>query len=95
MVLSTASMMGKVSEKKMGKYQCVRGVVTNQGIAKVGDIVELSDYEAKQLAAKFVPVADVMPVKVDPEEIRVAEALAVEHRDPVAPRRGRPPKGAK
>lgn len=94
MVLSTASMMGKVSEKKMAKYKCIRGVLTSQGVAKVGDIVELSDYEAKVLAAKFVP-ADDEPVKVDPEEIRVAEALAVEHRDPVAPRRGRPPKGAK
>lgn len=93
MVLSTASMMGKVSEKKMGKYQCVRGVVTSQGIAKVGDIVELSDYEAKQLAAKFVSVAD--EPEISAEEIRVAEAPAVEHRDPVAPRRGRPPKGAK
>lgn len=94
MVLSTTSVMGQDLEKVMGKYRCVRGLVMDHGVVQVGDIVELSAYQAKIFAAKFVP-ADDEPVKVDPEEIRVAEALAVEHRDPVAPRRGRPPKGAK
>lgn len=94
MALSTASMMGKVSETGMAKYRCVRGLVMDHGVVNAGDIVELSAYQAKIFAAKFVP-ADDEPVQVDPEEIRVAEALAVEHRDPVAPRRGRPPKGAK
>jgi hypothetical protein len=89
MVLSTASMMGSNSEKVMAKYKCIRGVVTSQGVANVGDIVELSEREAKALSAKFVPVEDA------PEEIRVAEAPAVEHRDPIAPRRGRPAKAFK
>lgn len=93
MVLSTASMMGKVSESGMAKYRCVRGLVMDHGVVQVGDIVELSAYQAKIFAAKFVP-ADDEPT-IDPQEIRVAEALAVEHRDPVAPRHGRPPKGAK
>jgi hypothetical protein len=86
MVLSTASMMGKNSEKVMAKYKCIRGVVTSQGVANVGDIVELSEREAKAYGGKFIAVKD------EPAPVRVAEAPEIEHRDPVieAPRRGRP-----
>lgn len=67
------------------QYKCIRGVVTSQGPLAVGDIVKLPAHEALALvAAKKLVVAE--------EEIRVAEAPAVEHRDPVMPRRGRPPR---
>ena len=70
----------------MAKYECIRGVVTSKGPVQAGEIVELSDYEAKMLAGKFVAVKDV------PAPVRVAEAPEIEHRDPVieAPKRGRP-----
>ena len=86
MVLSTNSLISANSEQAMAKYECIRGVVTSKGPVAVGEIVELSDYEAKVLANKFVPAKDV------PAPVRVAEAPAIEHRDPVieAPKRGRP-----
>lgn len=86
MVLSINSIMSQDSEKNMAKYKCIRGVVTSNGPAAEGDIVELSDYEAKMLAAKFVAVND------EPTPVRVADAPKVEHRDPVieSPKRGRP-----
>lgn len=86
MVLSTGSMLSQGSENIMGKYECIRGVVTSKGPVKVGEIVELSDYEAKVLANKFVAAGNsVAPV-------RVAAAPEIEHRDPVieTPKRGRP-----
>lgn len=67
------------------QYKCIRGVVTSEGALKEGDIVKLPANEALALiAAKKLVIAE--------EEIRVAEAPAVEHRDPVMPRRGRPPR---
>lgn len=70
----------------MARYECIRGVVTSKGPVAVGDIVELSDYEAKQLAGKFIPAQDA------PAPVRVAAAPEIENRDPVieAPKRGRP-----
>ena len=70
----------------MAKYECIRGVVTSKGPVQAGEIVELSDYEAKMLAGKFVAVKDA------PAPVRVSEAPEIEHRDPVieAPKRGRP-----
>ena len=86
MVLSTSSMVSQSSEKIMGKYKCIRGVVTSKGPVQAGDIVELSPYEAKQLVGKFVAVEDA------PAPVRVAAAPVIEHRDPVieTPKRGRP-----
>lgn len=86
MVLSTSSMVSQNSEKVMSKYKCIRGVVTSKGPVQAGDIVELSAYEAKQLAGKFVAVEDA------PAPVRVAAAPEIEHRDPVieTPKRGRP-----
>lgn len=68
------------------QYKCIRGVVTSQGPVQVGDIVSLPASEAKVLmaAGKLAVVAE--------ETIRVAEAPVVEHRDPVMPKRGRPPR---
>jgi hypothetical protein len=70
----------------MAKYECVRGVVTSKGPVQSGEIVELSDYEAKQLAGKFIPAED------KPAPVRVAAAPEIEHRDPVmeTAKRGRP-----
>lgn len=70
----------------MAKYECIRGVVTSRGPVQAGEIVELSDYEAKMLAGKFVAAVDA------PAPVRVAAAPEIEHRDPVieAPKRGRP-----
>ena len=70
----------------MAKYECIRGVVTSKGPVQAGEIVELSDYEAKMLAGKFVAL------KAEPAPVRVAAAPEIEHRDPVieAPKRGRP-----
>lgn len=86
MVLSTSSWADPNSEKMMAKYECIRGVVTSQGPVEVGQVVELSDYEAKMFAGKFVPAKD------EPAPVRVAAAPEIEHRDPVieAPKRGRP-----
>lgn len=86
MVLSTSSWVEQSSEQAMAKYECIRGVVTSRGPVAVGEIVELSDYEAKVLANKFIPARD------EPAPVRVAEAPEIEHRDPViaAPKRGRP-----
>lgn len=91
MTLSTASMSGKKAPET-ALYECIRGVVLKNGVANPGDIVELTAHEAKVFASKFVPVREA-PVEFAPDEFRVAEAPAVEHRDPVAPRpRGRPRK---
>ena len=86
MVLSTNSLISANSEQAMAKYECIRGVVTSKGPVAVGEIVELSDYEAKVLAGKFVPAKDVLA------PVRVAAAPEIEHRDPVieTPKRGRP-----
>lgn len=64
------------------QYKCIRGTVTSQGPIKEGDIVSLPANEAVVLiAAKKLVIAE--------EEIRIAEAPAVEHRDPVTPKKGR------
>lgn len=70
----------------MAKYECIRGVVTSKGPVQAGEIVELSDYEAKVLANKFVAIKDA------PAPVRVAVPEEIEHRDPVieTPKRGRP-----
>ena len=70
----------------MAKYECIRGVVTSNGPVQAGEIVELSDYEAKMLASKFVAVKDAQA------PVRVAAAPEIEHRDPVieTAKRGRP-----
>jgi hypothetical protein len=70
----------------MAKYECVRGVVTSQGPIEIGQIVELSDHEAKMLAGKFVPAKDA------PAPIRTTVPEEIEHRDPVIekPKKGRP-----
>lgn len=88
MVLSTSSMVSQDSETNMAKYECIRGVVTSKGPVQAGEIVELSDYEAKVLANKFVALKD------EPAPVRVAVPEEIENRDPVieAPRRGRPPR---
>lgn len=68
------------------QYKCIRGTVTSNGPVAVGDVVSLPDYEAVALiAAKKLVIAE--------EEIRVAEAPEIEHRDPVMPKRGRPARG--
>ena len=88
MVLSTSSWAEPKSEQAMAKYECIRGVVTSCGPVAVGEIVELSEYEVKALANKFIPARN------EPAPVRVASAPAFEHRDPVvetaAPKRGRP-----
>lgn len=67
------------------QYKCIRGVVSSEGVLAVGDIVKLPSEEAVMLmAAGKLVIAE--------EEVRVAEAPVVEHRDPVMPRRGRPPR---
>lgn len=64
------------------QYKCIRGTVTSRGPIKEGDIVSLPANEAVVLiAAKRLVIAE--------EEIRIAEAPAVEHRDPVTPKKGR------
>lgn len=97
MTLSTASMSGKKAPET-ALYECIRGVVLKSGVANPGDIVELTAHEAKVFASKFVPVREASvefapEPEIEQDEFRVAEAPAVEHRDPVAPRpRGRPRK---
>jgi hypothetical protein len=60
------------------QYECIRGVVTSQGPVSVGDIVTLPAHEGVVLmAAKKLEIH---------EEVRVAEAPKVEHRDPVISR---------
>ena len=92
MVLSTSSWIDPNSETAMAKYECIRGVVTSKGPVAPGEIVELSDHEAKMLAGKFIAAKDAPAPVAAPAEIRVAEAPDIEHRDPVieAPKRGRP-----
>lgn len=67
------------------QYKCIRGVVSSEGVLAVGDIVKLPSEEAVILmaAGKLEIVGD---------EIRVAEAPAIQHGDPVMPRKGRPPR---
>ena len=68
------------------KYRIIKSTVAAGVIRKVGDIVELSNSEAHVLKGygRIEPVTE--------PEVRVAEAPAFEHRDPViaAPKRGRP-----
>jgi hypothetical protein len=60
------------------QYKCIRGVITSQGPVNAGDIVTLPAHEAIVLmAAKKLEIY---------EEVRVAEAPKVEHRDPVISR---------
>jgi DNA replication initiation complex subunit (GINS family) len=57
------------------QYKCIRGVITSQGPLSVGDVVTLPHSEALVLIAhKKIEIF---------EEVRVAEAPKVEHRDPV------------
>ena len=57
------------------QYKCIRGVITSQGPLNVGDVVTLPHSEALVLIAhKKIEIF---------EEVRVAEAPKVEHRDPV------------
>ncbi len=57
------------------QYKCIRGVITSQGPISVGDVVTLPHSEALVLIAhKKIEIF---------EEVRVAEAPKVEHRDPV------------
>lgn len=67
------------------QYKCIRGVVTSQGPLNEGDVVTLPHGEALALiAGKKVVIFE--------EAVRVAEAPAVEHRDPVikrGPKNGR------
>jgi hypothetical protein len=72
-------------ENDMQKYECIRGVVTSLGPIAVGDIVSLPAEEGVTLMAYG-------KIKLAEEAIRVAEAPVVEHRDPVMPKRGRPPR---
>jgi hypothetical protein len=66
------------------QYECIRGVVTSQGPISVGDIVTLPAHEAVVLmAAKKLKIYEAPVAK---EEVRVAEAPKVEHRDPVISR---------
>jgi len=61
------------------QYKCIRGVVTSQGPLNAGDIATLPHGEALVLiAAKKIEIFE--------EAVRVAEAPAVEHRDPVIKR---------
>jgi hypothetical protein len=66
------------------QYRCIRGVVTSQGPLNEGDIATLPHGEALVLiAGKKIEIF---------EEVRVAEAPKVEHRDPVikrSPKNGR------
>ena len=68
------------------QYKCIRGVITSQGPLSVGDIVSLPANEGVVLVAQ-------KKLEIVTEEIRVAEAPEVEHRDPVMPKRGRPARG--
>jgi hypothetical protein len=66
------------------QYKCIRGVVTSQGPVNAGDIVTLPAHEAVVLmAAKKLEIYEAPVAK---EEVRVAEAPKVEHRDPVISR---------
>jgi hypothetical protein len=57
------------------QYKCIRGVITSQGPLSVGDVATLPHGEALMLIAhKKIEIF---------EEVRVAEAPKVEHRDPV------------
>ena len=64
------------------KYKCIRGVVTSNGVAAPGDVVELSHHEARDMMAtgKLVPHHE--------EEITTNVVEDVIHREPVN-RRGR------
>ena len=68
------------------KYKVLKATVANGVRVNVGDIVELSNSEAHVLKGygRIEPVTE--------PEVRVAEAPAFEHRDPVVntPKRGRP-----
>lgn len=77
----------------MAKYECIRGVVTSNGPVAVGEIVELSEHEAKVLAGKFVLVKNIAIENHNATietEITTNVVEDVVHRDPV--RRGRKPK---
>ena len=68
------------------QYKCIHVVVTSQGSFNAGDIVSLpANVAVALIAAKKLVIAE--------EEIRVAEAPEIEHRDPVMPKRGRPARG--
>jgi hypothetical protein len=68
------------------KYKVLKATVANGVRVNAGDIIELSAKEAHTLKGygRIEPVVE--------QEVRVAEAPAFEHRDPViaAPKRGRP-----
>ena len=67
------------------KYKVLKATVANGVRVNAGDIIELGAAEAHSLKGygRIEPVTE--------QEIRVADAPAVEHRDPViAPKRGRP-----
>lgn len=71
------------------KYKVLKATVANGVRVNAGDIIELSAKEAHILKGygRIEPVVE--------QEVRVAEAPAFEHRDPViaAPKRGRPARG--
>jgi len=67
------------------QYKCIRGVVSSEGVLAVGDIVTLPSDEAVMLMAAG-------KLEIVGNEVRVAEAPAIEHRDPVVARKGRPPR---
>lgn len=68
------------------KYKVLKATVANGVRVNAGDIIELGAAEAHTLKGygRIEPVAE--------QEVRVAEAPAFEHRDPVmaTPKRGRP-----
>lgn len=76
------------------KYKVLKNTVANGARVQVGDIVELSQQEAHVLLG-YGRIAVYTESSSDfTSEIRIAEAPAVEHRDPVMPaKRGRPPRG--
>lgn len=61
------------------KYKCIRGVVTSQGPLNAGDITTLPHGEALALLAG-------KKIEIFEEAVRVADAPAIEHRDPVVKR---------
>ena len=68
------------------KYKVLKTTIANGVRVNAGDIIELGAAEAHSLKGygRIEPVTE--------QEIRVAEAPEIEHRDPVlaAPKRGRP-----
>lgn len=67
------------------KYKVLKTTIANGVRVNAGDIIELGAAEAHSLKGygRIEPVTE--------QEIRVADAPVVEHRDPViAPKRGRP-----